>query len=133
MQGSRCVSPMKMCSTGCEFCTTYKIRLYKPHLVEDCPIKSAAYCSHCASYGLHFTKDCHNKPLRRRKDQPIYQGVPAEKPSNALVINDDMECVYSYLKLWGKDIRPKGYADKTVKKILVEEAAARGYEGVRFM
>ncbi len=75
-------------------------------------------------------KNCPNIPPRRHRSQPIYQGVPAEEPSKALVLNDDMDCIYSFLKLWGKDIRPKGYAEKTVKKILVEEASRNGYTSV---
>jgi hypothetical protein len=61
---------------------------------------------------------------------PVVQGVLAAEPSTALVLKDDMDCVYSYLKLWGKDIRAKGYADKTVKRLLAEEALEHGYTSV---
>ncbi len=64
---------------------------------------------------------------------PVVQGIPAAEPSTALIIKDDMDCVYSYLKLWGKDIRAKGYADKTVKRLLAEEAISRGYNNVRYI
>jgi hypothetical protein len=114
----------------CDFCTQCRVRIYKPHATDDCPLKAAAYCSHCAANGLHFTKHCPNAPLRRRKDMPVVQGVLAAEPSTALVLKDDMDCVYSYLKLWGKDIRAKGYADKTVKRLLAEEALEHGYTSV---
>ena len=117
----------------CSFCAENKIRRYKPHSYSECPIRAAAYCSHCASYGLHFMKDCPNTPPRRHHKHPIYQGTPAPEPSKALFINDDMDCVYSYLKLWGQDVRPKGYADKTVKKILAGEAPKHGYDGVIYI
>jgi hypothetical protein len=119
-----------MCSQTCSFCVEFKIRIYKPHDVEDCPIRESAYCSHCACYGLHFTKDCVNVPRRRRRDEPVQSGAPAEEPSNALVINNNMDLVYSYLKLWGKDERSKNLSEKSAKKLLVEEAKKHGYSSV---
>ncbi len=110
-----------------------RVRVYKPHTTEDCPLKAAAYCSHCACTGFHFTKDCPNAPLRRRKDMPVVQGRPAAEPANPLILNHNIDCIYSFLKLWGMDIPRNQYSEKTLKKFLLKEALKHDYTSVIYV
>jgi hypothetical protein len=45
-------------------------------------------------------------------------------------LNHNIDCVYSFLKLWGMDIPRNQYCDKTLKKFLLKEALKHGYTAV---
>lgn len=116
----------------CSFCVEHKVKVYRTHKREDCPLLRAAYCAHCACHGLHFSVDCPRKPVWGRPTAKPLDPAPPLPASNNLIMRDEDAVIKSNLKLWGYD--PKGkIPDKKLKKLVDAYAREEGYDGVSYV
>ena len=122
-----------MPSQNCSFCVQHKVKVYRNHERDDCPLLRAAYCAHCACHGLHFSVDCPRKPVWGRPGIKPVEPAPPLDAHNALIMRDEEATIKSNLKLWGYDTKGRKIPEKKLKKPVETYAKEEGFDEVCYV
>ncbi len=100
------------------------------HIIDDCVIASAAYCSFCCTTGLHYTVDCPSMPEPVDPYAKARASGGSPVPENNLIINTDEKSIVSFLKKY--NVKPSKKFVKN-RKLVQETAKELGYSKVIFV
>ena len=100
------------------------------HIIDDCVIASAAYCSFCCTTGLHYTVDCPSMPEPVDPYAKARTSGGSPVPENNLIINTDEKSIVSFLKKY--NVKPSKKFVKN-RKLVQETAKELGYSKVIFV